>query len=100
MPSIKNIIKLKKKYDAPTIDELPTSYKTNTDKERLYLWAANNFHHQIQVSILYTSKYYRVCQGFVAFIIKNIETIILFACLVSWLNSLPVEILKKLSQNP
>ena len=56
MPSIKNIIKLKKKYDAPTIDELPTSYKTNTDKERLYLWAANNFHHQIQVSILCISK--------------------------------------------
>ncbi len=51
MPSIKNIIKLKKKYDAPTIDELPTSYKTNTDKERLYLWAANNFHHQIQVAV-------------------------------------------------
>jgi hypothetical protein len=51
MPSIKNIIKLKKKYDAPTLDEMPSTYKGNTDKERLYLWAANNFVLQVQVRI-------------------------------------------------
>jgi hypothetical protein len=47
MPSIKNIIRLKKKYDAPTADELPDSYKTNSDKERLYLWAVKNFKKQV-----------------------------------------------------
>ena len=50
MPSIKNIIRLKKKYDAPTLDELPDAYKENTDRERLYLWAANNFVQQIKVN--------------------------------------------------
>ena len=51
LPSIKNIIKLKKKYDAPTIEELPDTYKTNTHKERLYLWAAANFVKQVQVEL-------------------------------------------------
>ena len=48
MPSLKSLLQLKKKYDAPGVDELPEGYKTNTDKERLYLWAANNFEQQIK----------------------------------------------------
>jgi len=32
----------------------------------------------------------------VAFIIKSIDVIILFACLVGWLDSSPVEIKKKI----
>jgi len=35
----------------------------------------------------------------VAFTIKNIGIIILFACLVGWLDSSPIEILKKIRQN-
>jgi hypothetical protein len=32
----------------------------------------------------------------VAFIVKNINMIILFACLVGWLDSLPIKIIKKI----
>ena len=48
MPSLKNLMQLKKKYDAPDIGSLPKSYKNNSHKERLYLWSAENFMRQIQ----------------------------------------------------
>ena len=48
MPSLKSLMQLKKKYDAPDIGSLPKSYKENSDKERLYLWSAGNFKRQIQ----------------------------------------------------
>eukprot|EP00093_Oithona_nana_P004408 04408.XXX_95632_92827_1 [CDS] Oithona nana genome sequencing. len=41
-------MKLKKKYDAPDIMSLPEGYKSNTDKERLYLWSAENFKRQVR----------------------------------------------------
>ena len=39
---------MKKKYDAPDAEDLPDVYKRNSDKERLYLWAAQNFREQIK----------------------------------------------------
>lgn len=48
MPSLKSLMQLKKKYDAPDVTSLPDGYKKNSDKERLYLWAADNFLRQIQ----------------------------------------------------
>jgi hypothetical protein len=48
LPSLKSLMQLKKKYDAPDVGSLPKCYKTNTDKERLYLWSADNFRRQIQ----------------------------------------------------
>ena len=48
LPSLKSLMRLKKKYDAPEVNSLPDGYKTNTDKEKLYLWSANNFIRQIR----------------------------------------------------
>ncbi len=48
LPSLKSLMQLKKKYDAPDVASLPDGYKKNSDKERLYLWAADNFIRQIQ----------------------------------------------------
>ena len=48
MPSLKSLMQLKKKYDAPDIGGLPEGYKKNSDKERLYLWSADNFKRQIR----------------------------------------------------
>ena len=45
---IKSLLKLKKKYDAPEVSELPESYRTNTEKEKLWLWCANNMQRQIK----------------------------------------------------
>ena len=67
LPSIKNIIKLKKKYDAPTIEELPDTYKTNTHKERLYLWAAANFVKQVQVELFMKHIFSLLCISFLIF---------------------------------
>ena len=47
-PSLKSLMQLKKKYDAPDVASLPDGYKQNSDKERLYLWSAGNFRRQIQ----------------------------------------------------
>ena len=48
MPSLKSLLQLKKKYDAPAVEELPVAYRQNTDKEKLYLWAAENYRRQIR----------------------------------------------------
>ena len=48
LPSIKSLLGLKKKYDAPDPRYLPEGYKVNSEKERLYLWAAKNFEQQIR----------------------------------------------------
>lgn len=48
LPTLKSLMKLKKKYDAPDLGSLPEGYKNNSDKERLYLWSADNFRRQIQ----------------------------------------------------
>ena len=48
LPSLKSLMKLKKKYDAPDVMSLPEGYKSNTDKERLYLWSAENFKRQVR----------------------------------------------------
>lgn len=48
LPGLKNLLGLKKKYDAPDPRDLPQSYKNNSEKERLYLWAAKNFEQQIR----------------------------------------------------
>ena len=45
---LKSLLKLKKKYDAPAEAELPATYRTNSDKERLWLWCANNMLRQIK----------------------------------------------------
>ena len=47
LPSLKSLMQLKKKYDAPDIGSLPEGYKKNSEKERLYLWSADNFRRQI-----------------------------------------------------
>lgn len=43
-----DVFQLKKKYDAPDPEDLPDGYKVNSNKERLYLWAAKNFQEQIK----------------------------------------------------
>ena len=48
VPNIKSLLKLKKKYDAPEDKELPESYKTNSEKELLWLWCANNLVRQLK----------------------------------------------------
>ena len=48
LPALKSLLGLKKKYDAPDPQQLPKSYKVNSEKERLYLWAAKNFEQQIR----------------------------------------------------
>ena len=48
MPSLKSLLQLKKKYDAPVPEDLGPGYKSNTDKEKLYLWAADNFKKQVK----------------------------------------------------
>ena len=45
---IKSLLKLKKKYDAPDVAELPESYRSNSEKEKLWLWCANNMLRQIK----------------------------------------------------
>ena len=45
---LKSLLKLKKKYDAPAEAELPATYRSNSDKERLWLWCANNMLRQIK----------------------------------------------------
>ena len=45
---IKSLLKLKKKYDAPDVKELPESYRVNSEKEKLWLWCANNMLRQIK----------------------------------------------------
>ena len=45
---IKSLLKLKKKYDAPDVAELPESYRSNSEKEKLWLWCANNMQRQIK----------------------------------------------------
>ncbi|CAB4058415.1 unnamed protein product [Lepeophtheirus salmonis] len=47
-PQLKSLLKLKKRYDAPNIKDLPETYKANSDKEKLYIWAAENFVTQIR----------------------------------------------------
>ena len=42
VPNIKSLLKLKKKYDAPEATTLPEAYKTNSEKELLWLWCAHN----------------------------------------------------------
>ena len=39
---LKSLLKLKKRYDPPDAGSLPASYKTNSEKELLWLWCANN----------------------------------------------------------
>ena len=46
--SLKSLLQLKKQYDAPTKDELPEGYRKNSDKEKLYIWAADNFRRQVR----------------------------------------------------
>ena len=46
---IKSLLKLKKKYDAPDSSSLPQSYRTNSPKELLWLWCANNLVRQLKV---------------------------------------------------
>ena len=45
---IKSLLKLKKKYDAPDVKELPETYRVNSEKEKLWLWCANNMLRQIK----------------------------------------------------
>lgn len=47
-PSLKSFLQLKKKYDSVPLDELPKSYRSNSDKEKLYIWSASNFQKQIR----------------------------------------------------
>ena len=49
VPNIKSLLKLKKKYDAPDSSSLPQSYRTNSPKELLWLWCANNLVRQLKV---------------------------------------------------
>ena len=48
VPNIKSLLKLKKKYDAPEDTALPESYRTNSEKELLWLWCANNLVRQLK----------------------------------------------------
>ena len=48
VPNIKSLLKLKKKYEAPEDTALPESYKTNSAKELLWLWCANNLVRQLK----------------------------------------------------
>ena len=48
LPSLKTLLELKKKYDAPSPGKLAESYKSNSDKEKLYIWSARNFESQIR----------------------------------------------------
>ena len=61
--SLKNLLGLKKKYDAPDPKDLPNSYKTNTEKERLYLWAAKNFEQQIRHKFPWLKPLCLTCQN-------------------------------------
>ena len=46
---IKSLLKLKKKYDPPDAKQLPESYRVNSEKEKLWLWCANNLVRQIKL---------------------------------------------------
>jgi hypothetical protein len=48
VPNIKSLVKLKKRYDAPEEESLPESYKTNSEKELLWLWCAHNLVRQLK----------------------------------------------------
>ena len=63
LPSLKNILQLKKRYDAPPLEELPASYKSNSDKERLHLWAAQNFEGQIRQKYPRVKPHCLVCKN-------------------------------------
>ena len=45
---LKSLLKLKKKYDAPDAASLPDSYRSNSEKEKLWLWCADNFIRQLK----------------------------------------------------
>ena len=72
---LKSLLKLKKKYDAPAEAELPATYRSNSDKERLWLWCANNMLRQIKETplqppcifvlvVCYTIQPRMVCVGY------------------------------------
>ena len=50
IPNIKSILKLKKKYEAPAETKLPSSYRTSSSKELLWLWCCKNFQKQLKFS--------------------------------------------------
>lgn len=45
---LRNLLQLKKVHDPPTPGELPPAYKANSHRERLYVWAADNFRRQVR----------------------------------------------------
>ena len=63
LPSLKNLLGLKKKYDAPEPNDLPKSYRFNSEKERLYLWAAKNFEQQIRYKYPWLKPLCLTCQN-------------------------------------
>ena len=63
LPSLKSLLQLKKKYDAPIAEELPVGYKQNTDKEKLYLWAAENYKRQIRQKFPHLTPLCLVCEN-------------------------------------
>lgn len=48
LPFLKGVLQLKKQFDAPNLESLPESYKSNSEVEKLYLWSAENFRRQIR----------------------------------------------------
>ena len=76
MPSLKSLLQLKKKYDAPAASELPPAYRANTDKEKLYIWAAENYESQIRQKFPHLKPLCLICknecgvQKFIATFIK------------------------------
>ena len=63
LPSLKSLLQLKKKYEAPKIEELPDSYHKNSDKDELFLWAANNFERQIRQKFPRLKPMFLVCKN-------------------------------------
>ena len=63
IPSLKSLLQLKKKYEAPKTEDLPRGYHTNSDKEELFLWAAQNFSRQIRQKFPALDPKFLVCRN-------------------------------------
>ena len=48
LPNIKSLLKLKSKYEASAPEDLPETYRTNSAKERLWLWCCDNYLRQLK----------------------------------------------------
>ena len=49
VPNIKSLLRLKKRYEPPADETLSPSYRSNSEKELLWLWCARNMVRQLKV---------------------------------------------------